>query len=106
MKMRLGPQLVNCLGRIRRCGPVEDLSHWGWALRFQKSTPGLVALCLLPMDQDEKLSATAPGPCLSASHREDNGQTLENPRQAPDPMHSFLRVGLVTVSLHCSRTVT
>ena len=33
-------------------------------------------LCLQLGDQDEKLSATAPVPCLSGSHHSDHGITL------------------------------
>ena len=40
--------------------------------QVSKAQPGPVSpsLCLLPADQDGKLSATAPAPCLSASHHD------------------------------------
>ena len=57
----------NCLGRIRRYGRagvgvalLEEVCHWGWALRFQKSMPGPVSLCMVPVDQDIKVSAMGP----------------------------------------------
>ena len=41
------------------------------------------SLSWLLSDQDSKLSATSPPPCLSASHHDDNGLTLSNCEQAP-----------------------
>lgn len=42
-------------------------SYWDWTLRFQSLHQGPVSL-LLPMDQDVKLSATAPAPHVSAAY--------------------------------------
>lgn len=73
----LGPQLMELFGKIRRGGLVGgDVSLW--ALRCQKPMPGPdhPACHLLPMDQEVKLSATAPGSCLSASHHDGHGRTL------------------------------
>ena len=45
---------------------LEEVSHWGQALRFQLLKPGLVflSLSLLPVDPDVELSATSPGSCV------------------------------------------
>lgn len=48
-------------------------------LGFQKSTPGPVSRCLLPVSQDGqdvKLSAAALVTCLSASCHDDGGLTF------------------------------
>jgi hypothetical protein len=34
---------------------LEDIYHWGWALRFQNPMPAPTPVCL-PMDQDIALS--------------------------------------------------
>lgn len=53
------PASGTVLGRIGRCGLVEDVAlleevcHYGWALRFQKSTPVSLSLCFLSVDQEE-----------------------------------------------------
>ena len=58
------------------------MSLGGWALRFQKLKPGLVAHCLflLPADPDEELSTTSPAPslltCPHASYPDNNGLNL------------------------------
>lgn len=57
----LVPNWWNCLGKIRRCSLVESW-YWGWALRFQKSSPFRMAFSL-PVSNFWircKLSATAP----------------------------------------------
>ena len=57
----LGPQFMNDLGRIRRCGLIGGgVSLCGWALKFQKPSfpvDPLSALCVWT-------SATAPAPPL------------------------------------------
>ncbi|EDL00606.1 mCG1042685, partial [Mus musculus] len=56
---------------------LEEICHWGWALRFQKSMPGShLFLCLLPTDKDAKLSATSPAQHLPASCHDENGLNL------------------------------
>jgi hypothetical protein len=45
---------------------LEEVCHWGWALRFQmlnQASPGGV-LFLLSLDPDVDLSATSPAPCM------------------------------------------
>jgi len=37
----LVPSWWNCLGRIRRCGLVEEGVSLGWTLKFQKPRPGV-----------------------------------------------------------------
>ena len=71
---------------------LEEVHHMGWALKFQKPTPGLVcvylctclsvslSLCLLPVNQDVKLPVTALASCFPAhchtTHHENSGLTL------------------------------
>lgn len=55
---------------------LEEVSQQEWAFRFQKPIPGLVSLGLLPADQDAKLSAMVPLPCLPVSCHDDNRQPL------------------------------
>jgi hypothetical protein len=54
-----------------RCGLVgvgvtllEEMCHWGWALRSQMIKPGSMAHSLVPADPDIELSATSPVPWL------------------------------------------
>lgn len=60
------------------------------------------SLCLLPVDQDVKLSVIAPAPCLLVSHRDDYGLTSETASK-PSFKCFLLRV---MVSLHSHRIVT
>ena len=56
------PQMVNCLEGLKGYGGVvllEEVCHSGCDLTFQKLKLGSVAPCLLPVDLDIKLSATA-----------------------------------------------
>jgi hypothetical protein len=62
-------------GTSRRCSLVEigvalleEVCHWGWALRFQKLQPNPMAhlLFLVPVNQDVELSATTAAPRLHA----------------------------------------
>ena len=63
---------------------LEEARHWGWgwALRFQKLNPGLVAYSpfLLPADSDTALSTPSLGSCLPvsrhASCHDDSGLKL------------------------------
>lgn len=59
------PQLVNYLGKIRKCGLVGEPPGVGFSLP---------AAC----GQDVKPSVTALVPCLSASHHDDQGTTPVN----------------------------
>ena len=70
-----GSQLVDYLGRIRRCSLVEEVYHWGWALKCQKPMTGTrvcvsfcfsLCVCLSPsfLWLRYKLSTMAPAPCL------------------------------------------
>lgn len=71
-----GPQLINCLGTIKR----YVLVRVGMSLRNGSEVskvhtwPGLsVCVCLslnLPVNQDAELAVTAPMPWLSASHND------------------------------------
>lgn len=74
-----------CLGRNRSCVHVGGGVSLGQALRVQKPTLGPISffLCLLPADQDIKLSATAPPPCLFASCHGTHGWSLWNYKPAP-----------------------
>jgi hypothetical protein len=61
---------------------LEEVCHWGWALRSQKLKPGPVAhlFFLLPSHLDVELSATSLAPCLPlwhhASLHDNNGLDL------------------------------
>lgn len=82
------------------------MCHLGWALRFQRPTPGSVSLSLrlVPADQHGRVSATALAPCLFAVCHYDHRLTLCN--YEPVPITGFLlRVALVMVSHHCNRTL-
>ena len=83
----LSALIGNCI--IRRCSLVgvgvallEEVCHWGWALRSQKLKPGPVAhlFFLLPSHLDVELSATSLAPCLPlwhhASRHDNNGLDL------------------------------
>lgn len=52
-------QLWKHLERLKRYGLLDEVCHRE-ALRFKEPRPGSVSLFLLPVDQDVKLSATAP----------------------------------------------
>lgn len=55
---------------------MKKVCQWATALRFQKIMPGPVSFNLLTMDQDVKLSATVPSPCLFTSYHDDQGLVL------------------------------
>lgn len=76
-----GVELFERIRRARRCDLARSvLLRVGFEgfQKTKKSMPGPNPdTPLLPSDQDVKLSATAPGPCLSASHHDDHGLTSE-----------------------------
>lgn len=61
----LSPQVMEGVSLL------EQVCPWEWA-----HTGANLSFCLLPEDQDVKLSATAPASCLSASRHDDNGLIL------------------------------
>jgi hypothetical protein len=84
-----GPPKTHKKWHYWRCGPVgvgvallEEVCHWGRALRLQKLKAGPVShlLFLLPANPDVELSASSPSSCLPvhhcASHHDDNGLNL------------------------------
>jgi len=98
----------------------ECLAHQGVALLGGVSLLEVVCHCdfevsyatfsvthsflLLPVDQDVKLSVPFPEPCLPecchASHHDDNELNLWNSKPVPIKCFFFVRVALVTVSVH------
>lgn len=79
----------NCLGRIMMCGLVRVGVALQVDFEFKKPTPSPNprplphSLCLLPADQDVKLSVTAPAPCLSASLHGDYEPPSKNVSKFP-----------------------
>ena len=81
-----GPRRLIGSNTIRRYGLVgvgmavlEEVCHWGRALRFQMPKPGPVSLSL-PANLNVELSAASAAPCLPACphayHHGDNGLNL------------------------------
>lgn len=64
----LSPQLVDWLGRTRRCCLLEEVCHWGWGLGFERPMPLLFSsFCLVLPEEDVSFSPVlAPAPCLPA----------------------------------------
>lgn len=94
------------MGRIRSCGFVEGDLSFGVGFQVSKAhaRPSHCLLCLLPVDQNIKLSATVPVPCLSAFCHADNGLTLKLP-SSPQLNALFYKSCLGHVCLHSNRTV-
>ena len=78
--------------RTRRCSLVgagvallEEVCHWGWALRFQKPMPGPTSLPAA-WRVDVTLSSASPAPCLPVCHHTshcDNGLASESRSKPP-----------------------
>lgn len=83
---KLGPLLMYSLEGIRRCDLVGGRVLLGVNIEDTKAhnQAQRLCLCLLPMDQNLKLSAIAPAPYLSAFCHDENGPTLWNCKQAPN----------------------
>lgn len=83
---KLGPLLMYSLEGIRRCDLVGGRVLLGVNIEDTKAhnQAQRLCLCLLPMDQNLKLSAIAPATCLSAFCHDENGPTLWNCKQAPN----------------------
>ena len=75
----LVPSEWNCLGWIRRCGLVGG----GVSLEVGFEVFQSLTLRLLPVDQDVKLSAATPAPCLSTPTMMIMKEPLRNCKQAP-----------------------
>lgn len=74
----------------------DQLWHFTSPCQAQCLSPSLVVAC---GSGCKNLSHFSSMPCLSASHRNDNGLTLSNCKPAPSWMLSFPRLALVVVSL-------
>ena len=78
----LGSGIIRCCPVAAGVALLEEVCHWGWALKSQMLKLGLVSqfLFLLSDDLGVELSALSPAPCLSVcSHaplRDDNGLNL------------------------------
>lgn len=77
----LSPQLMNCVGRIRKC--VLDGGHMSLRVGFviskaltRTSLSVCLSLCLPKADLEVKLSAPAQTPHLFPSCHDDSGLTL------------------------------
>ena len=92
-----GPHRSTRSGTFKMCDLVvvgmallQEVCHWGWALRFNKLKPSLVAqgLFLLPADVGVELSGDSPAPSLPACHPAScydvNGPCLVYPSDAAD----------------------
>jgi hypothetical protein len=60
---------------------LKEVCYGGWGRDSEVSKapfrPSVsFSFCLLPLDEDVKLSAAAPAPCLSASHHDSHGSIL------------------------------
>ena len=92
--IRSGP--LGGVALLGRCGLVgRSVSLW-------RSMLLVLSLLLMPADQDVKLLAPPAHVCLTT----DNDLSLCNCKPAPNYMFFFIRVAMVTVSLHRINTLT